>query len=294
MRSINEIARQLNADMQTRQITNAMYLLSVSEIRRMSGSISYIRGHMNKLRRTIADIICRSGEVDHSFLQKKDFQANVSGFFVISSDKSLCGAYNSGIVNLAEEQIRSAKNPVIITAGNHGDALLRRHGFDIDRTEDASLGVTLQGAVNISDRLIEGYLNGEYDELYIVYTAYRSQARQYPSCVKLFPLSVDDFAEETAENKMSFGGNEMIYEPSVRSVFETLVNEYVTTIVYSAFMQSAMSEHTARMNAMQAATKNADKMIESLRLQYNTARQLAITNEIAEISAAAEIASHGV
>ena len=115
--------------------------------------------------------------------------------------------------------------------------------------------------------------------------------------MRLFPLALEDFADEfigLSDSGEQQNKADMIFEPSVRSVFETLVNEYATGIIYSALMQSAMSEHIARMNSMQSATKNADKMIDSLRLQYNTARQLAITNEIAEISAAKETFDRGI
>ena len=100
--------------------------------------------------------------------------------------------------------------------------------------------------------------------------------------------------EQEKKNAEDDAKGDMIFEPSVRSVLETLVNEYGTGILYSALMQSAMSEHVARMNSMQSATKNADKMIASLRLQYNSARQLAITNEIAEIAAANETYENGI
>lgn len=289
---MSEISRNLNANMQTRQITNAMYLLSVSEIRRMSGSISYIENYMHRLRLTIRDIITRSGGVRHSFLQRRGFKANASAFFVISSDKSLCGAYNVNIVNLAMEQIRSAQKAVVITAGSHGETMLRNRGVDIRKSwEVAASEASLDNASDIADDLIERYLDGEFDEVYVAFTRYRDQAHQYPTCVRLFPLALEDFADEfigLSDSGDSQNKGDMIFEPSVRSVFETLVNEYATGIIYSALMQSAMSEHIARMNSMQSATKNADKMIDSLRLQYNTARQLAITNEIAEISAAKE------
>ena len=194
---MSEISRNLNANMQTRQITNAMYLLSVSEIRRMSGSISYIENYMHRLRLTIRDIITRSGGVRHSFLQRRGFKANASAFFVISSDKSLCGAYNVNIVNLAMEQIKSAQKAVVITAGSHGETMLRNRGVDIRKSwEVAASEASLDNASDIADDLIERYLDGEFDEVYVAFTRYRDQAHQYPTCVRLFPLALEDFADE--------------------------------------------------------------------------------------------------
>lgn len=298
MKTPSEISRSLNANIQTRQITNAMYLLSVSEIRRMSANIGHIENYMHYLRRTIRDIITRSNDIQHSFLRQKVPDETIeTAFLVISSDKSLCGAYNVNIVNLAIEQIRSAVKPVVFTTGRQGEIMLRNKGFAVSRTFPASASDgSIDWASDISDALIEGYLNDDFDEVYICFTQYKNQAHQYPTCMRLFPLDADDFADEImpGENVTENVNDITIFEPSVRAVFESLANEYITGIIYSAIAQSAMSEHVARMNSMQAATRNADKMIESLRLQYNTARQLAITNEIAEISAASEVFGRGI
>lgn len=295
MKTMTEISRNLNANIQTRQITNAMYLLSVSQIRRLSGSIGYIEKYMHKLRLTIRDVITRTEGVDHSFLQRPSFKAKSSAFVVISSDKSLCGAYNVNVVNLAMEQIRSAKNAIVTCAGKHGEAMLRARGVTVNHTWDVS-HVSMDSAAVMADELIDRYLDEEFDEVYLIFTRYHDQLRQFPTCIRLFPLALEDFSDEILEGE-DVGADskgEMIFEPSVQSVFETLVNEYSTGIIYSSLMQSAMSEHIARMNSMQAATKNADKMIAALRLQYNTARQLAITNEISEITAANETYSRGI
>ncbi len=300
MKSIDEISRNLSANIQTRQITNAMYLLSASEIRRLSGSIAYADRYMHKIRLTIRDIITRSEGVRHSFIRSSSFQAKASAFVVISSDKSLCGAYNVNIVNLALEQIRSAKKAVVMCAGKHGEAMLRSKGVEADMSWDMTQkGISLGSAAMMADNLIDRYLDGDFDEVYLIFTRYRDQLRQYPTCIRLFPLVLEDFSEELVteqekKNAEDDAKGDMIFEPSVRSVLETLVNEYGTGILYSALMQSAMSEHVARMNSMQSATKNADKMIASLRLQYNSARQLAITNEISEIAAANETYENGI
>lgn len=295
MKSMSEISRQLNANIQTRQITNAMYLLSASEIRRLSGGISYIEQYMHKMRMTIRDVITRSEGVDHPFLQSPDFKASSSAFVVVSSDKSLCGAYNVNVVNLAVEQINSAENAVVMCAGSHGETMLRGKGVTVNRSWDVS-HISLDFAADMADELIEGYLEGDFDEVYLIFTRYHDQLRQFSTCIRLFPLALEDFTEEIldGEDVGADSKGDMIFEPSVESVFETLVNEYSTGILYSSLMQSAVSEHIARMNAMQSATKNADKMIAALELQYNSARQLAITNEITEIAAAQETFDRGI
>jgi len=297
VKTVSEISRNLSANIQTRQITNAMYLLSVSEIRKLSGNITHIENYMHTLRLTIRDILSRSEDVMKAFRTRASSKAKKSAFLVISSDKSLCGAYNVNIVNLALEQIRSCENPIVFTAGKHGDSMLRAKGIEISKAYNlTTAGATIDSSGDIADDLIEGFIDGDFDEIYLCFTRYRNQAHQYASCIRLFPLEVEDFTDEITSSDTIDRVNkgDMIYEPSAEAVFEAICDEYVTGILYSAFCQSAMSEHIARMNSMQAATRNADKMIASLRLQYNTARQLAITNEIAEIAAANETFERGI
>ena len=295
MKTISEISRNLNANIQTRQITNAMYLLSVSQIRRMSGSIDYIQSYMSHLRFTLRDILLRSGGIKHAFIRHHK-NPKASAFIVISSDKSLCGAFNIRVAALAQEMIKSVNKPVFFTVGNQGEAILRSHGIEIEKSfaiSSANASHTL--AAEIADEMIERFLDEEFDEVFLVFTRYRDQLHQESECIRLFPVSYEDLAGETdepsPEKKL---WTDTIYEPSIEEVFEALTNEYVTGVIHSGLIQSAASEHIARMNAMQSATRNADKMIASLRLQYNSARQLAITNEISEIFAASSIFDRGI
>ena len=129
-------------------------------------------------------------------------------------------------------------------------------------------------------------MTDDYHEVYIVYTEYVNSNVQTPKCVRLLPLIESDFDDIEQEDSHP---TQMIYEPSVEAVFEHLVWQYVVGFMYDVFMQSAASENIARMTAMQNATRNADEMIKELAVELNSARQLQITNEITEISAAAEM-----
>lgn len=295
MKTISEISRNLNANIQTRQITNAMYLLSASQIRRMSGSIDYIQNYMNHLRRTLCDVLRLSHGIKHAFVRHHK-NPKASAFIVMSSDKSLCGAFNTRIANLAEEMVGTVNRAFFFTAGKQAEAILRSRGLEVQGSFDiSSANISQNIASEIADEMIERFLDEEFDEVFLVFTRYRDQLHQDPECIRLFPVSYDDLAGETDEPEQK--GNfwtDTIYEPSVEEVFEALTNEYVTGIIHSGLIQSATSEHIARMNAMQSATRNADKMIASLRLQYNSARQLAITNEISEIFAASSIFERGI
>lgn len=295
MKTISEISRNLNANIQTRQITNAMYLLSASQIRRMSGSIDYIQNYMKQLRLTLRDVLLRSGGIRHAFIRHHK-NPKASAFIVISSDKSLCGAFNIKVASLAQEMSASVNRAVFFTAGKQGEAILRSRGFEVRKNFDiSSANVSMNIASAITDEMIERFLDEEFDEVFLVFTRYLDQLHQEPECIRLFPVSLDDLAFETdsSPQKENFWAD-TIFEPGIEDVFEALANEYVTGIVHSGLIQSATSEHIARMNAMQSATRNADKMIASLRLQYNSARQLAITNEISEIFAASSVSERGI
>ena len=138
----------------------------------------------------------------------------------------------------------------------------------------------------ISEKLIGLYLTDDFHEVYVVYTEFHSAAVQEPKCVRLLPLLRRDFLDVEREGDKNA---QMIFEPSIEVVFDQLVYQYVTGFMYDVFMQSAASENIARMNAMQSATRNADDMIKHLSTELNAARQLQITNEITEISAAVEM-----
>ena len=140
-------------------------------------------------------------------------------------------------------------------------------------------------ARQVADKIIKLYLTEKYHEVYVIYTEFVNSAVQEPKCVRLLPLLRRDFLDLEREGDKNA---QMIYEPSLEEVFEQLVYQYVTGFMYDVFMQASASENIARMTAMQNATNNADEMIKELSTQLNAARQLQITNEITEISVAAE------
>jgi F-type H+-transporting ATPase subunit gamma len=208
-------------------------------------------------------------------------------FVIVTSDKGLCGGYNSSVVNLALEKMKEHKNPMVISLGIIGDRLFKSHGIEPAFSwYGASQHPTLNLAGQVASKLIELFLTNDYKEVYLVYTEYISSAVQTPCVKRLLPLLRRDFLDIDFESDKRA---QVIYEPSVEVVFEQIVYQYVTGFMYDVFMQSAVSENIARMNAMQSATKNADEMIAELSKELNAARQLQITNEITEIAAATEL-----
>ncbi len=293
MSTTNEIKQHLKAVEQTRQITNAMYLLSTSRMKKAMQSVDFNLFYLKRLRATIKDVLSKTKNNDLTNKYIEDNQRGAAVFVVISSDKGLCGGYNSAVVDLAIEKMEEYKAsqdeyvPVVVSLGLVGDKMFKDNGIiPVYSWCGASQRPTMSLASQIAEKLIGLYLTDDFHEVYVVYTEYKSTAVQEPRCVRLLPLLRRDFSDLESEGDKHA---EMIFEPSIDVVFEQLVYQYVTGFMFDVFMQSVASENIARMNAMQNATHNADEMIKELSIELNAARQLQITNEITEISAVAEM-----
>lgn len=288
MSNVNEIKQHLKAVEQTRQITNAMYLLSTSRMKKAMQHVDFNLFYLKRLRATIKDVLSKTKNNDLTNRFIEDNKKGSAVFVVITSDKGLCGGYNSAVIKLAMERLAAYDdNPVVISLGIAGDKMFKDRGiFPVYSWYGASQHPTMNLASQVAEKLIGLYLTEDFHEVYVVYTEFHSSAVQVPVCVRLLPLLRRDFNDVASEGDKHA---EMIFEPSIDVVFDQLVYQYVTGFMFDVFMQSSASENIARMNAMQSATRNADDMIKHLSTELNAARQLQITNEITEISAAVEM-----
>ena len=282
MKNLNEIRHHLRSVQQTRQITNAMYLLSTSRMKKAMTHIEYNRQYLYRVRQTMKDILNKSRVVDHTYLEPRG-RGSRAAYLVVAADKGLCGAYNANVLNLAWEHIEDHSQHFIVTAGIMATEFFRRKGIEPDIE---LLGLIQEPKLSLSrdliDNLFEIYDSGLMDEVYIVYTHFINSAKQEPRIVRLLPLRLEDFADVEYEYDYEA---DILYEPSAEEVFSNLVPQYATGMVYGTLTMSYASEHSARMTAMQNSTKNADEMIADLSSKYNSARQFAITQEITEIVA---------
>ena len=287
MSSMSELKNRLHAIKQTRQITGAMYLLSTSRMKKAMQNIDYNIEYLHKLRSTIKDIVSKAKENDfkNKFLDLQGQGVNL--YISITSDKGLCGSYNSDIVNKTYEELTVEKDYILLSIGSVGTEMFKRLGVEPDYSwRDVLSNPSVSFASNIVKTIIELYIEKEIDEAFIVYTEYKKNGTLVPVCKRILPLLLPDFLDIEDDLKyISFP----IYEPSIEEVFDRLVPSYLTSYMYDVFMQAAASENSARMAAMQNATDNADEMITDLSAKINAERQLAITNEILEISAATDV-----
>ena len=292
MENISELKQHLNAIEQTRQISNAMYLLSTSRMKKSMQNISYNLSYMKRLRSTMKDIVSKTKHNDLSDPFLELTEGGKALYFAVTSDKGLCGGYNSAIVNLTLDKMREHRETVLYSLGLKGTELFKNRGVTpASSWYGASQKPSLHLATELAENIVSLYDEHEVSEVYIVYTKYVNSAVQVPECRRILPLLRRDFDDVEYENKYE---TEVIYEPDIKTVFDRAVPQYIIGMVYDIIMQAAASENAARMTAMQNATKNADKMIEKLSEQINAVRQLVITNEITEIAAATQVQNSGV
>ena len=282
MATMGDIKHSIHAIAEMQQITRAMHLISTSKMRKAIVRYENNRVHFERVQSALKDILTHTRDLSHPYFGESE--GGRAAYVVIAADKGMCGGYNHNVLNFALDAMQKSKERYILTIGQEARAFFERRGFMIDvEFLHVSQNPSLYNARNITRDILELYENGIMDEVYVVYTKFISAIRQEPRLLKLLPVSMSNFKDISAETQYS---GELYYHPSPKEVFDILVPQYIVGLVYGCLVQSYASEHSARMTAMENATKNAEDMIADLTRQYNQARQYAITNEIAEIIAA--------
>jgi F-type H+-transporting ATPase subunit gamma len=279
MASLNDIKRRIQSVKNTQKITRAMKMVAAAKLRRAQESIEMARPYALQMRSLVSNLASRT-ELDlHPLLHpgKPDKPINL---IVVTSDRGLCGAFNSNIVNTSLQRIREdfAERSVVATVvGKKGVELLRRRDVDIADSHTGVLdGSLMEAGRNIVDGFSQPFAAGEYGEVYCLYNAFKSAISQQVTLERLLPFE----PAEVPEGELAV---DYVYEPSQAAVFEALLQRHLTIQMHRILNESAASEHGARMTAMDSATSNAGDMIERLTLQYNRARQDAITTELIEV-----------
>jgi F-type H+-transporting ATPase subunit gamma len=237
------------------------------------------------IKNTIDDIVLKSGDIPSVYFQEPGEGARAI-YIVIASDKGLAGGFNHNVLKAAWQRIEQRKNCNVFTVGQVAREFFEKKGVAVDiEFADASLDPGKADAEAIAETVLKLYLMRETDEIHIVYTRMISSASMQPDCIKLLPFSRNEATERframNAEKEYEL--SEIEYEPSPDEVLERLVPQYLKWVIYGALVQSSASEHSSRRNAMSSATKNATEILDELKIEYNEARQEAITNELSEI-----------
>jgi F-type H+-transporting ATPase subunit gamma len=289
MASGKELRTKIKSVENTKKITKAMEMISVSKMRKAQERMRAARPYSEKVRNIAANLGKANPEYVHPFM--KLTEAKAVGFIVVSTDKGLCGGLNTNLfraVTLKLRETQSAgKSPLTVAIGGKGLGFLGRIGAKvishITHLGDKPHLDKLIGPVKV---LLDAYTKGEVSAVYLCYNKFVSTMRQEPVVEQLLPLSAEKMQAESKASGTQPGWD-YIYEPDAQTVIEELLVRYVEALVLQAVAENMASEHAARMVAMKAATDNAGNVIAELKLIYNKTRQAAITKELSEIVAGA-------
>lgn len=276
MLSTRDIKRKIRTVRSIEQITQAMRTVSSIKLRRAEQRIRAARPYADELRTLLGRMA--AGGVEHPYLTERPVEH--TGVVAISSDKGLAGSFNANVIRAAIEQSRELPGASLVTLGRRVSDTIRRLGLPTEGSL-SPMGAEPQPADvgPIADLIGELYRSGRWDRVVLVYTRFGGGTKIDLTTRQILPL-------ERPEGVPA--GGDYIYEPPADRLLSMLMPRYLRTVIYTAVLDSVASEHAARMVAMTAATDNAEEMIDSLTLEYNKARQAAITKELIDIVGAAE------
>ena len=294
MASMRDIQRQRTSVSNIGQITKAMKLVSTVKVQKTRARAEQAKPYFEKMYRTVAHILSRSGQVNHPYLHAGDSKKKC--IIAITSNRGLAGGYNSGVEKLVTASGFDPEDVELVTIGRKGKEFFERRGYSVRGDySDVINNPMYSDAIQICGEVLKAFAEKEIGEIYVAYTAFKNTVVHTPVLMKLLPV---EFTEEEIEagTQKTHAREEalhtpMNYEPDEEESLDIIIPKYVTSILFGALIEAAASENGARMQAMDNATSNAEEMIEKLSLQYNRARQSSITQELTEIIAGAEAIS---
>jgi F-type H+-transporting ATPase subunit gamma len=284
--SLRDIKLRIRSVKSTQKITKAMEMVSAAKMKRAQNQALKGRPYLQKLSQIIADLVFLSDpKLKHPLLKKPKTLHNI-GYIFITASRGLCGSYNTNVIRkmleiLAEKNHTKEK---VITVGRKGRQAMERIGkavlADFENMPDKP---GLLDTIGISQVVMDDFLAGKLDEVWMVYNHFYSTATQKPIVTKLLPIEPD---KTLIQEKMKLGRkSDYIFEPNKELLLDELLRRYAQTMVYQTVLEAAASEHSARMMAMKQASDNAHDIVSHLTLHYNKARQAKITTEILEVVA---------
>ncbi|MEA5139325.1 ATP synthase F1 subunit gamma [Arcicella rigui] len=290
MASLKEVRNRIVSVNSTQQITKAMKMVSAAKLRRATDAITQMRPYSKKLTEMIATVSANSeGAKENPYTTVRDI--NKVLVIVVTSDRGLCGAFNTNIgkaaVSLISEKYaaqQAAGNVEVMAIGKKGGEYLARRGYKVN-TDYVDLFTKLNFAnVRVAaEAAMKGFEEGKYDVVELVYNEFKNVATQILRTEQVLPI-----VEKKDEQVKKASSVDYIFEPSEEEIINELIPKALKLQIFKAVLESNASEHGARMTAMDKATDNAGELLKELKLQYNRSRQAAITNEILEIVGGAE------
>jgi F-type H+-transporting ATPase subunit gamma len=288
MATLKDLRKRIQSVKSTRQITKAMKMVSASKLRRSQESLLSLRPYAYKLIGLINALKDRMGDYEHPLLSRREIKK--TRLVVISSDRGLCGSYNSNIIKKAESYIKeaglNADNCVMDFIGKKAYEYFKKRYTNIGDNYRIGENPTYQSVSYAGDRMIDNYIQGDFDSLVVIYNEFKSAMSQKITVQRVFPIVTPEYEEV-------LGFDNFMYEPNKAVVLDELLPKYVKIEALRIMLEGLASEHGARMTAMENATKNSDDMIKRLSIVYNRRRQAVITTELMEIVGGKEALEKG-
>ncbi len=290
--SMKDIKLRIKSVQSTMQITKAMELVASSKLRHARNRVDRSRPYFEVLGQTLTDIALNNWDFRSPYVKKREVKKIC--YIVIAGDRGLAGGYNSNMFKLVDATIKG-QDVVVLPFGKKAVERYTRLGCALLTKEFSEVGdISVSDCFEVSKLVANGFAKGDFDEIVLCYTTFKSMLTQEATLTTLLPFEVikeealQSDETQTTEETAGKVHNVMLYEPNSEDVFNAIIPEYLAGMIYGAICESVASELAARRTAMDSATKNAKEMIGNLNLYYNRARQSAITQEITEIVAGAE------
>lgn len=297
MSSTKEIKNHISSVKDTKKITNAMYLIASTKMRKAKCELDLTRPYFSALKNEIKRIFRISENIDNNYFYPAQGEPELKGnsaYLVITADKGLAGAYNQNVIKEAMKLMKE-HNPEgydsckIFVVGEYGRHFFASHNIPIEQSFlYTAQNPTLHRAREITTKLLGLYDCDKIDKIYIVYTDFAGGFNEKACSARLLPFHRADFITDTVEKAVT---RPFEFYPSIETVLDNIVPSYISGYIYSALIDSFCSEQNARMTAMDSANQNAQKLLSDLSVEYNHVRQSAITQEITEISSGAKALS---
>lgn len=283
MASMRDIKRRKESIQSTGQITKAMKLVSTVKLQKAKTRAENSLPYFNYMYQTVSSMLKKSATLSHPYLNAGS--SPKKAIIVITSNRGLAGGYNSNVIKLVTGSGIAKEDAVIYSVGRKGRDALARRGYKIAADYSEVMNEPMfKDAVDIGREVLGAFASGEIGEIYIAYTVFKNTVVHIPTFLKLLPVEFDE------QDKKEDAGSDLVlmnYEPAAEEALNLIIPKYINSLICGALVQALASENGARMQAMDAATSNADEMISNLSLLYNRARQSSITQELTEIIAGA-------
>jgi F-type H+-transporting ATPase subunit gamma len=290
MASGREMRMRIRSVRNISQVTRALEAVSASKVRHAVNAVNATRPYATKAWQVLTHVAAQPGRDQLHPLLTERTSLNNSLAVVVTGDRGLAGAYNTNIIRHAAQKFDEYEIPVkYIAIGRKGrDMLIRRRKQVIADFSNLPAAPSFADVSAIGRMAVDSFLQGEVDEVWLVYTNFHTMARQEPQIQKLLPLELEAEHEHVMLDQTRMTSAAYIYEPAEREILDEIIPRFTALQVYQAILESLASEHAARMIAMRNATDNAHELVGALQLAYNKVRQQAITNDILDIVGGAE------